>query len=65
MGAGGRHHPPYAEAFRIPKLNFRECPKGEVRRISIPRTSVNKGKKKGRSCYAPTLRKTLQLTAAL
>jgi hypothetical protein len=26
--------------------NFRECPKGEVRRIPIPRTPVNKGKKK-------------------
>ena len=21
LGAGGRHHPPYAQAFRIPKLN--------------------------------------------
>jgi hypothetical protein len=29
--------------------NFRECPKGEVRRISIPRTQVNKGKRKGRA----------------
>jgi hypothetical protein len=29
--------------------NFREHPKGEVRRILIPRTTVNKGKKKGRS----------------
>jgi hypothetical protein len=29
--------------------NFREYPKGEVRRIHIPRTRVNKGKKKGRS----------------
>src|SRR5918994_2778532 len=25
--------------------NFRECPKGEVRRIPIPRTPVNKGKR--------------------
>jgi hypothetical protein len=25
--------------------NFAECPKGEVRRIPIPRTLVNKGKK--------------------
>src|SRR5215217_8808178 len=25
------------------KANFRECPKGEVRRIPIPRSSVNKG----------------------
>ena len=32
------------------KFNFRESPKGEVRRKSIPRTRVNKGKKrKGRS----------------
>ena len=29
--------------------NFRECPKGEVRRIPIPRTPVNKVKKKGHS----------------
>src|SRR5215217_4788391 len=27
--------------------NFREYPKGEVRRIPLPRTPVNKGKKKG------------------
>jgi hypothetical protein len=27
--------------------NFRESPKSEVRRITIPRTSVNKGEKKG------------------
>jgi len=26
--------------------NFRESPKGEVRRILIPRTTVNKGRKK-------------------
>ena len=24
LGAGGRHHPPYAKAFRINKLNFSE-----------------------------------------
>jgi hypothetical protein len=24
LGAGGRHHPPYAPTLRIPKLNFRE-----------------------------------------
>ena len=35
--------------------NFREGPKGEVRRIYIPRTSVNKGKKEGRGCYASVL----------
>jgi hypothetical protein len=33
--------------------NFRELRNGEVRRISIPRTSVNKGKKKGQSYNAP------------
>jgi hypothetical protein len=27
----------------------------ELRRISLPRTSVNKGKKKGRSTIAPAL----------
>ena len=38
--------------------NFGEDPKGEVRRIRLPRTPVNKGKKKGRGlCYAPVLRK--------
>ena len=30
------------------KFNFRECPKGEVRRIPILSTLVHKGKKKGR-----------------
>src|SRR5215212_1197814 len=39
------------------KANFRECPKGEVRRIPIPRTPVNKGKKekKGRDIVAHIL----------
>ena len=32
---------------RMLEVNFRECPKGEVLRIPIPRTSVNKRKKKG------------------
>jgi hypothetical protein len=32
--------------------NFAESPKGELRRIPIPRTSVNKGKRKGRG-YSP------------
>ena len=27
------------------EVYFRECPKGEVRRITIPRTPVNKGAK--------------------
>jgi hypothetical protein len=32
-------------------VNFGEIPKGEVRRITIPRTPVNRGKKKrGRGC---------------
>src|SRR5918995_5017748 len=30
------------------KEKFAECPKGEVRRILIPRTRVNKGKREGR-----------------
>ena len=30
---------------------FRESPKGEVRRIPIPRTGVNKGKEKGQSAW--------------
>ena len=34
---------------------FAESPKGEVRRIPIPRTPVNKGKKKGRGSDAPAL----------
>jgi hypothetical protein len=34
--------------------NFRECPKGEVRRIPIPRTRVNKGKRKSRE-FSPAL----------
>ena len=29
---------------------FRELHQGEVRRIRLPRTSVNKGKRKGRGC---------------
>jgi hypothetical protein len=39
---------PRSEAAMI---NFLELRYGEVRRITIPRTSVNKGKKKGRGCY--------------
>jgi hypothetical protein len=30
----------------------------ELRRIPIPRTSMNKGKRKGRGCYTPALRTT-------
>jgi hypothetical protein len=37
------------------KSNFRECPKGEVLRIPIPRTPVHKGKKrKGGGLASPT-----------
>jgi hypothetical protein len=32
---------------------FAEGPKGEVRRMRILRTPVNKGKREGRGCYAP------------
>src|SRR5215208_4218179 len=35
--------------------NFGEFYEGEVRRIPIPRTQVNKGKRKGRGCFAPAL----------
>src|SRR5215207_7720798 len=38
---------------RMLDINFAESPKGELRRISIPRTPVNKGKKKGRGLTAP------------
>jgi hypothetical protein len=31
------------------KFNFRESPKGELRRKSIPRTPVNRGKREARS----------------
>src|SRR5215207_3492911 len=42
--------------FREPlQPNFGEPRRGEVRRISLPRTRVNKGKKKGRSVVAPPL----------
>jgi hypothetical protein len=34
---------------------FAEFPKGEVRRIPLPRTPLNKGKKEGLGCYAPAL----------
>src|ERR687890_1937910 len=39
--------------------NFLKLRKGEVRRIPIPRTPVNKGKKKGQSFYAPALDNSL------
>jgi hypothetical protein len=58
VGAGGRHHPPYAEAFRIPKLNFLELRKAEVQllRIYLLGTRVKKGKnkRKGRGIVAQT-----------
>ena len=31
--------------------NFRECPQGELRRIHLPRTSVNKGRRQDQSYY--------------
>jgi hypothetical protein len=43
------------------KSNFRECPKGEVRRMLIPRTTVNKGKEKDRSVDAPVLLSIIRL----
>src|SRR5215207_4143647 len=43
MGAGGRHHPPYAGALPDTNLNFGERRCGEVRRIPLPRTPLNKG----------------------
>jgi hypothetical protein len=33
------------------RANFREFAEGEVRRIPLPRTSVNKGKKKRKGRY--------------
>ena len=45
--------------------NFRESPKGEVRRIPIPRTPVNKGKRKDQSYYAPALPSCFLLILAL
>jgi hypothetical protein len=36
--------------------NFGESPKGEVPRIPIPRTSMNKGKSEGQGVVAPALR---------
>jgi hypothetical protein len=35
--------------------NFSERRKAEVRGIAIPRTPLNRGKKKDRGCYAPAL----------
>src|SRR5215208_4238749 len=45
--SGGREHP-------LPRRVHDDVPCGEVRRISLPRTQVNKGKKrKGRGCSKP------------
>jgi hypothetical protein len=44
------------------QANFAESPKGEVRRITIPRTRVNKGRNPCRlaaSQFAPTANKRL------
>ena len=37
------------------RANFREFAEGEVRRIPLPRTWVNKGKREGPTLYEPTL----------
>ena len=39
VGAGGRHHPPYAATLRISKLNFLELRQGELLRIHLLRLS--------------------------
>src|SRR5215208_561469 len=55
----GRRVPPN-QLINVPSVkgykgwrNFGESPKGEVRRIPIPRTRVNKGMRKGRGCSKP------------
>src|SRR5215207_4070844 len=35
------------------KANFRECPEDELLRIPLPRTRVNRGKRKGRHVICP------------
>jgi Stage II sporulation protein E (SpoIIE) len=40
VGAGGRHHPPCATAFRIPKLNFLEREKKKGRSLAAPALRV-------------------------
>lgn len=45
----------------FPAANFRKRPKGDVRRNTIPRTPVNKGKREGRGCSRPRPRKYLPL----
>jgi hypothetical protein len=41
VGAGGRYHPLDAEAFPVPKLNFRKLRNGEVRRRPITGYSLD------------------------
>ena len=50
-------HHSIAVVFTSFLTNFSEFHKSEVQlpRIPIPRTTVNKGKAKGRGCYAPAL----------
>ena len=45
--------------------NFREFPKGEVRRISVPRTPVNKGRKKRERAEAARASALAALAATL
>jgi hypothetical protein len=39
---------------------FMRDPASELRRITLPRTPVNRGEKKGRGCYAPALLTSLR-----
>jgi len=39
-----------APIIKVLQMDFAEFHQGEVRRIPIPRTPVNKGKRKGRGC---------------
>src|SRR5215218_1358324 len=52
---GGTAHHSIAVFITTLLTNFAESPKGEVRRIPIPRTSVNKGKRKGWVLRDPAL----------
>src|SRR5215217_9395758 len=50
-GIGYKAHHSNAVFITTSFANFGECPKGEVRRIPIPRTTVNKGMKEDRSAW--------------
>jgi hypothetical protein len=49
----------------LPEANFSELRQRELRRISLPRTSVNKGMEKGRSYAPPALGLIYALLCAL